>query len=477
MPIPMLPPSALPPFRPHSGEPIYRQIYARLRNAIAEQLLRPGDRIPAARALALELGVARGTVEAAYALLSAEGYVETRAQAGTVVTQQLPPLLPPSIVLTNATAPSTLAAMPATQGPLPFQMGLPALDAFPRKLWARLAARSIRATGQTDMLYPPSAGLPALRTEIATYLQLSRGVACSPEQVFVTSSYRETLQLIAAAVLTRGDQVWVEDPGYAPTAAVLTQAGMLPVPVAVDDEGLQLAQAVQTAPTARAVVVTPAHQSPLCVALSLPRRLALLDWAARHDGWIVEDDYDGEYRYVGRPLPALKSLDHAGRVLYAGTFSKVLFPGVRLAYLVVPPSQLVVFQRAAQACFSGAPLLTQHIVSDFIGAGHFARHLQRMRKLYAERRLLVTQALQQVLGDYVQIHQPPGGMHLILHLRGRRSDRALAARMRADGMAVHALSERSVAHPVRPGLLLSFTNIATAELANQLGQRILALLK
>src|SRR5450830_2041521 len=212
------------PLNPAAGEPLYRQIYTRFRNTIADQLLMPGDRIPSARALAEELGVARGTIEAAYSLLAAEGYVETRGQAGTVVTLGLKPSAPPAPSLSAATIAVSALSLPTVGTlPLPFQMGLPALDAFPRKLWARLAARSIRATGQTDMLYPPSAGLPALRTEIATYLQLSRGVACSPEQVFVTSGYRETLQLIAAAVLTRGDQVWVEDPGYAPTAAVLTQ--------------------------------------------------------------------------------------------------------------------------------------------------------------------------------------------------------------------------------------------------------------
>jgi GntR family transcriptional regulator/MocR family aminotransferase len=317
-----------------AAEPLYRQIYTRFRGAIAEGLLPPEARIPSARALALELGLARGTVEAAYSLLAAEGYVETRGQAGTVVT--------PALARHAATASAASLRAPKakdTAAPFseiislnrPFQLGLPALDAFPRKVWARLAARSIRAMQAEHMVYPPFAGHAPLRAAIATYLQLARGIDCSPSQVFITSGYRNTLELVARAVLQPGDGVWVEDPGYTPTSDLLRQAGMTLAPVAVDADGLVVSHGVATAPRARAAIVTPAHQSPLCVSLSLPRRLALLDWAAQAGAWIVEDDYDGEYRYVSRPLPALKSLDREGRVLYAGTFSKVLFPAVRLA--------------------------------------------------------------------------------------------------------------------------------------------------
>ncbi|EJL93454.1 transcriptional regulator with HTH domain and aminotransferase domain containing protein [Herbaspirillum sp. CF444] len=460
------------------GEAFYRQIYTRFRNAIADRLLKPGARIPSARALAEELGVARGTVEAAYSLLTAEGYVETRGQAGTIVTLGLKPGVHATPTMRHRTVAAPTADSPAPISmPMPFQMGLPALDAFPRKIWSRLAARSIRATAPGDMIYPPQAGVAALRREIATYLQLSRGVACTPEQVFVTSGYRETLQLITGPLLKPGDKVWTEDPGYQPTGQVLIQAGMTPVPVPVDGEGLQVALGMQEAPRARAAIVTPAHQSPLCVSLSLQRRFALLDWAARANAWIVEDDYDGEYRYVGRPLPALKSLDRDGRVLYAGTFSKVLFPGIRLAYLVVPESQIERFAAAGRTMFSGSPVLTQNIVSDFIAEGHFARHVQRMRKLYGERRKIAADGLDGLLGTYLRVDPQPGGMHLILRVRGRRSDKALAAAMRKDGMFVHALSQRAVRYQTPPALLLSFTNIDSAATMEALGRRILKLLE
>ena len=477
----LLPPDLL-LLDPSVGEAFYRQIYLRFRNAIADRLLKPGDRIPSARALAEELGVARGTVEAAYSLLTAEGYVETRGQAGTIVTLGLEPGAQATPAMRDRAVAAPAAGLPMLPPtllpipqPMPFQMGLPALDAFPRKIWSRLAARSIRATAPGDMIYPPQAGVAALRREIATYLQLSRGVACTPAQVFVTAGYRETLQLIAGALLKPGDKVWTEDPGYQPTGQVLMQAGMIPVSVPVDGEGIQVALGVQEAPRARAAIVTPAHQSPLCVSLSLQRRFALLDWAARANAWIVEDDYDGEYRYVGRPLPALKSLDRDGRVLYAGTFSKVLFPGIRLAYLVVPESQIERFAAVGQAMFSGSPALTQSIVSDFIAEGHFARHVQRMRKLYGERRKIAADGLDGLLGKYLRVDPQPGGMHLILRVRGGRSDKALAAAMRKDGMSVHALSQRAVRYQTPPALLLSFTNIDSAATIEALGRRILKL--
>src|SRR6185312_1842647 len=213
------------------------------------------------------------------------------------------------------------------------------------------------------------------------------------------------------------------------------------VPVPVDREGVVVSDGTKLAPRAHAAVVTPAHQSPLCVSLSLPRRLALLDWAARNKAWIIEDDYDGEYRYVSRPLPALKSLDRDGRVLYAGTFSKVLLPSIRLAYLVVPETQVERFEEISQAFAGGSPELTQAIVTAFITEGHFARHIQRMRKLYGERREATVAGLETVLGKHMRIDTQPGGMHLILRLQGRRSDRRLVARMQEDGLYGEALTD------------------------------------
>ena len=293
--MPKTKPGSIPPLDSVSAMPLYRQIYDRVRGAIAEGVLRPGDRIPSARALTKELGLARGTIDTAYALLAAEGYILALGQAGTIVTPDLDPRLANlRPVAPPETAWSTFSFRPDTI--LPFQMGLPALDAFPRKIWARLSARSARAMQPSDMVHPSVYGSPALRAQIAAYLQVSRGIACAPSQVFVTSGYRHTIELITHALLKSGDRVWLENPGYPPTRHLLRHMNIEPVPIPVDQDGLIVSHGLAMAPDAQAAVVTPAHQSPLCVSLSLPRRQALLEWASRNNSWVIEDDYDGEYR-------------------------------------------------------------------------------------------------------------------------------------------------------------------------------------
>jgi GntR family transcriptional regulator/MocR family aminotransferase len=458
---------------PMASAPYYRQIYDRFRGAISSGVLKPGDRVPSARALTKELGLARGTIDAAYSLLAAEGYFLARGQAGTIVTPGLKPRLQPSsaapepssVPLANSYRPDTI---------LPFQMGLPALDAFPRKIWARLSARCARSMQPSDMTYPPVFGAPELRAEIAAYLHMSRGISCSSAQVFVTSGYRHSIQLICQALLKAGDSAWVENPGFPPTRELLGHSQISAVPIPVDNDGLMISEGIRIAPAARLAVVTPAHQSPMGVSLSLPRRLALLDWAGRNGAWIVEDDYDGEYRYVSRPLPALKSLDRDGRVLYSGTFSKVLFPGLRLAYLVVPESLVERFEQVCLAS-AGSPQLTQAIVTAFIKEGHFSRHIQRMRKLYGERRRATTVGLQNVLGQHVRFDELPGGMHLVMRLLDHRSDRQLTARMREAGLFGEALSDWTVGTGGASGALLNFTNIDSQATAESLGRRMLPL--
>jgi len=468
-------PGNIPPLDPAAATPFYRQIYDRFRGAIAGGVLKPGDRIPSARALTKELGLARGTIEAAYSLLAAEGYIQARGQAGTIVTPDLKPQMPVS----KPIPPADGGIAPTSFRPdsiLPFQMGLPALDAFPRKIWARLGARCGRAMQPADMVHPAVSGLPALRAEIAAYLQVSRGIRCSPSQVFVTSGYRHTITLIVHALLKTGDRVWLENPGYPPTRELFRHMQIASVPVPVDRDGMVVSEGIRIAPRARAAVVTPAHQSPLCVSLSLPRRQALLDWAAANDTWIIEDDYDGEYRYVSRPLPALKSLDREGRVLYAGTFSKVLFPSLRLAYLVVPEAEVARFEEMTEALAAGSPELTQAIVTAFITEGHFARHIQRMRRLYAERREMTAAGLESVLASHMRIDAQPGGMHLILRLSGGQSDREIVARMRREGLYAEALTDWMIEGETASALLLNFTNIDSQRTAETLARRISKLL-
>jgi len=472
--------AAFAPLAPHIQEPLYRQLYDRVRSAIAGGTLAPGGRVPSARALAKELGVARGTVELAYELLAAEGYLLARGQAGTVVNPALQPETaapakpPPSLEAPSAPAQDVLSR-PAQL--LPFQMGVPAMDAFPRKIWARLGARYLRGMQAADLDYPPPHGLPALRSAIASYLQVARGIDCGAQQVFITTGFRGCLQLATLALMQPGQRAWVEDPGYPPTRQLLRESGMVPVPVPVDAQGLDVERGIALAPDARMVTVTPAHQSPLSMSLSLPRRQALLDWAAAQGAWVVEDDYDGEYRYASRPLPALASLDRQGRVLYAGTFSKVLFPGIRLAYLVVPQAQVAAFERVARIFFAAAtPAITQATVASFMAEGHFSRHIQRMRQLYAERRTATIAALERGLGGALRAEPQPGGMHLVLRLPGERTDQPLADRLLTHGMAVQALSRWWASDRTDSALLLSFTNCTTPAQAEQLGALIRKLL-
>ncbi|WP_244862945.1 PLP-dependent aminotransferase family protein [Pseudomonas sp. Pc102] len=450
--------------------PVYLQLYQRFREAIDQGRLPPGARVPSLRSLASELNLARGTVEAAYQMLIGEGYLLARGPAGTCVSPRLATApRPPS----RSTRPARPEPRCETQAaPLPFQLGLPALDAFPRKLWARLAARRLRELGGSALMVPDAAGHGPLRASLAGYLGISRGIHCRPEQVFITAGHCASLALVQRALMTPGDAIWLEDPGYLHARQLLQGLGVRCVPVPVDGEGLVVDAGQRLAPDARFALVTPTHQSPTGVALSLPRRLALLERAQRVDGWVLEDDYDSEYRYQGRPLPALKSLDREGRVLYAGTFSKVLYPGLRLAYLVVPEREVERFRGVAAQFGGGCSELLQATTADFIDQGHFARHLKKMRSLYARRRAHTCEALLAHCGEHLDIDLQAGGMHLLARLAVGSDDRHIAERAQAAGLAVIALSPWYLGDGGAPGLLLGFTNVATAEEARGLAGRL-----
>lgn len=451
-----------------ASAPVYRVLYQRMREAILSGQLGAGSRLPSTRALAGTLSVARGTVEAAYELLVAEGYVIGRGAAGSVVNPQLAGTRPVRRDIAASVVPS---AGRQAGGPLPLQNGTPALDAFPRKLWARLSARQARNFPGAALPYQDPAGWWPLRAALANYLAISRGVHCSPEQIMITAGYQGALALAAKLLLQPGDEVWHEDPGYFFTrdALLLAQATIVPVPV--DTQGMDVAAGLRRAPAARMAVVTPSHQAPLGVALSLPRRLALLQWAAEHGAWIVEDDYDSELRYSGAPLPALKSLDQQGRVLYAGSFSKVLFPGLRLGYLVLPDALIERFATASTLWWSAHGWLEQATVAEFMEQGHFSRHVRQMRQLYAARRMALVEALQRYLGEHVDAAPPAGGMHLLGWLRPEASDQACARDARNHRLAPAALSPWCIEARMRPALLLNFTNLP-AEHAAQTVRRL-----
>jgi GntR family transcriptional regulator/MocR family aminotransferase len=438
---------------PAETAPLFLQIAGRLRSAIATGRVTPGARLPSARALAAQLAVARGTVDEAYALLAGEGAILTRGAAGTVVsgTARIEAVEHTPFMFTPE-------ARTEQAAPVPFQMGLPALDAFPRKLWSNLTVQAARAMQPGDLAGADPAGLPVLRQAVAAYLGVARGISCAPAQVLITSGYQGALSLVRSVLLRPGDAVWMEDPGYAMTRLALETAGARVVPIRVDQDGLRVASGIAAAPKAKLAIVTPTHQCPTGVALALPRRLALLAWAADAESWILEDDYDSEFRYVGRPLPSLKSLDRAQRVLYAGTFSKVLSPSLRLGYLVVPPELVAAFLRASRLLTLGQPVLEQGVVAAFMQKGHFARHIRRMRILYADRRRALALALEAAFGARAAVEMAAGGMHLLLRISGA-DDVALAKRAAAAGLAPSALSSHAMAHDCEQGLLLSFTNI------------------
>lgn len=434
--------------------PLQDQLYRRIAGAIADGSLAPGEKLPSTRTLAGELGIARGTVAAAYARLAGEGYLLARGPAGTVVA--------PTLRAASGAPPCPTAAAPAERpppAPLPFQMGLPALDLFPRTLWARLTARAARRLAGGALGYPDPAGLLALREAIAAYLAVSRGVVCRPAQILVTGGYQSALDLVARLLLRPGDAVWFEEPGYFHARQALAASGARLVPVPVDREGMAIELAAERAPEARLAVVTPTHQSPLGVTLSLPRRQALLAWASASSAWILEDDYDGELHYVGRKPPALKSLDAADRVLYAGSFSKTLFPGLRLGYLVIPDSLVADTTALLRLVRHGEPILGQAAVADFMAVGHFARHLKRMRGLYAARRKTLAEAIANAFRNEARIASAPGGMHLLMRFDDEVDDIERVRRAQAHGLAPAALSGQYLGPGRERGLLLGFTNI------------------
>ena len=454
-----------------STVPFYRQIYDRFREGISRGQLLPGDRLPSARSLSSQLGTARGTVDTAYSMLAGEGYIISRGAAGTIVA-------PGIAAAANVNAPdaaplrgrkTSLTSEPSRRAepdlafeqiePRFFQMGLPALDVFPRKVWTRLAMRRARSLNAATMTYPNPLGDPGLRDAIASYLAIARGIKCNAGQVVITSGYQGALGLICRLLLRPRDAVWLEDPGYFLAHQAFEAAGATIVPVPVDEDGLDVEAGLRRDPTARFAVVTPAHQAPLGVSLSLHRRLALLDWARQNGTWIVEDDYDSEFRYHGRPLPALKSLDQSDRVLYVGTFSKVLFPALRLGYLVIPESLIAPFTHHCRVLQPDSSAFSEGVIADFMLQGHFARHIRRMRQLYASRRAALATALAEQLSDRLHIQMTGGGMHLLGRPKTRESDRDLAQRAAALGLAVLPLSAFRIERDCGPGLLLSFTNI------------------
>jgi GntR family transcriptional regulator/MocR family aminotransferase len=442
-------------------------VFDRLRQAILSGSLPPGARLPASRALAEELGVARQTVVIAYERLSAEGYVRARTGSGTFVNTDLPdaapePAAPPPLAgAALSRRGRALAAIPAAASPgaapanalLP--PGVPAPELFPAREWARASARVLRTLDPALTRYPDPQGLPALREQIAAHLAASRGLVAAPECIVVTGGTQLGLRTAADLLLDPGDAAWVEDPGYIAGRGAMRAAGAMPVPVPSDAEGIDVAEGVRRAPAARLALVAPSHATPLGGALPVARRLALLDWAGRADAWVLEDDCDSEFRWEGRPLPPLASLDRAGRVIYCGTFSKTLAPALRLGFAVMPRPLVEPFVRARTLIDRGSDALTQAILAEFMRAGALAPHIRRMRTEYARRRAALLGALARHCPELEPV-AAPGGLHLAAWLADGLDEAAVIAACRARGVGAQPLSAYYAGEERRAGLVIGF---------------------
>ena len=468
--------------------PAYRWLYGALRERILAGSLRSGTRLPSTRDLAVQYEVSRGTVVEAFEELKAEGYIESSTGSGTRVSR----VLPEELLDAGAAKAKETSAQPVRKRKLAdyarrttafdnyeprashaFRANLPALDLFPTDLWAKIAVRRLRSFSIRELLFCGPLGYEPLRRAVAEYLRASRGVNCDAEQIAIVSGVQEALDLTARILAGPGNRVCMEDPGYPGAASAFEAVGARVVPIEVDDEGMKLEW--KKLKDARLVYVTPGHQFPLGVTMSLPRRLQLLEWAGRTGATIFEDDYDSEYRYAGRPVPALQQLDSRGSVLFAGSFSKVLFPTLRMGYAVVPPDLVERFSAVMSITRRHAPMLEQAILCDFISGGHFARHLRRMRQVYSERRAALIDAAKDYWGGLLEIRGVEAGLQTAAWLCGQMDAEAAvvaAARRKVEVVAVNRYS-RSRGLPA--GLQLGFAGFDAREIRRGVRELAVAL--
>ncbi|MBV9784320.1 MAG: PLP-dependent aminotransferase family protein [Acidisphaera sp.] len=447
-------------------------VFDRLRQGILSGTLPANARLPPTRAFAEELGVARQTVVLAYERLAAEGYVRAKTGSGTFVAADLPDAAPPPASLPQAGTArlsrrgTTVTAVPATARPADrsrpglLAAGVPAPELFPTQAWARCAARALAGPGGLAgelASYPDPQGLPALRAQIAAHLAATRGLLAEPDQIVVTAGTQQALRLAAELLLDPGETAWVEDPGYIAGRGALIAAGAEPVAVPSDAEGLDVAAGIRLAPEARLALVAPSHATPLGGALPIGRRLALLDWAARAQAWIVEDDCDSEFRWEGRPLPPLATLDRGGRVIYCGTFSKTLAPALRLGFAVMPAALAGPFVRLRTLGDRGTDAFGQAMLAAFMAQGLLGPHIRRMRTEYAHRRTALLAALSRFCPGLAPI-PTPGGLHLVLRLPSSLNEAGIARAAQARGLGVASLAAYYLGPPRMSGLVVGFAS-------------------
>jgi GntR family transcriptional regulator/MocR family aminotransferase len=462
----------IPELERSSSKPLHQQVYVHLLSAIMAGNLKPRQRLPATRALATDWGVSRNIILLAFEQLTLEGYLSARTGSGTFVADeplQLPDLpQPPATVIQRAApaANSSLRQIAETQIQhrhtsfrkeiRPFQTSLPSLRDFPFQIWNRLAMQVYRGLHIQHLGYGDAAGHWPLREAIAGYVSVNRAVRCSPEQVVLVQGTQQALFLTGSLLLQPGDGFWMEDPGYTSACATLRAVGGIACPIPISPQGLDINYALTHYPHAHVAYVTPSHQYPLGCTMPYPTRKCLLDWAAQNEGWIIEDDYDSELRFCGRSLPSLQGLDQAGRVIYIGTYSKTLFPALRIGYVILPNPELAqLFIRAKALLDRQGPLVEQLILTKFIQEGHFGRHLRRMQQLYEQKQTWLLDALKGLVTPQGPLISDMG-MHLLVWLPEGMDDKAVSDELAKHGVIAPSLSDYTLMHRKPPALLLGY---------------------
>lgn len=462
-----------------ASKPLHRQICDGYKTAILHGHMKAGQQVPSTRSLSLELGISRIPILDAYAHLLAEGYLESRAGAGTFVSRSLPEQRP-QVSPNQSTGPrirpesrkvsrrSSLVpnrvSTPWTHGTGAFSVGQLAFDHFPMRVWSNLLSRHARNVRASSLNYGDPTGSKEFRETIATYLRTSRAVNCESRQILVVSGSQQALDLSARVLLDPGSRVWVEEPSYSLMRHALVLAGCDLIPVPVDENGLNVAAGIKSCRQAKAAYVTPSHQFPLGVTMSASRRLQLLDWAKRAGAWIIEDDYDSEYRYESMPIASLQGLDHSSRVIYIGTFSKTLFPALRLGYIVVPADLVDRFSAVRRSMDIFPPYLYQEVLADFISQGHFARHIRRTRLIYSERRNALVSAIRNEFGTELEVVGAEAGMHVVVRLPKGLRDREISARAADQNLWLWPLSSSYLSEQARQGFILGFGSTPAEEM-------------
>jgi len=464
----------------NSGTPLHRQIYDAYRGAILRGDLHPGQQIPSSRILTTELQVSRFPVLNAYAQLLAEGYFESRVGAGTFVSASLPEQLMSVVQAAASPAQIPSGARPVSRRSLryptfdrlhtmrgwgAFGVHQPAFDQFPFQIWSRLVARHSHSPQANAIHHIDPRGSEAFREEICAYLRTARGVKCDTQQIMVVSGSQQALDITTRVLFDPGSRVWVEEPGYRLERIILAAAGCHLCPVPVDSEGIDVSAGIKHHRKARAAFVTPSHQYPLGSTMSASRRLQLLNWAQSSGAWIIEDDYDSEYRYESQPIASLQGLDANARVIYIGTFSKVLFPSLRIGYIVIPLDLIDKFVAVRFAMDIFPPYLYQEVLADFMRMGHFGRHIRRMRQLYRERRTALVKSLKDEFGDSVQVHGAEAGMHFVITLPNIASDKEVTERAAKERIWLLPLSTCYSGEKKRQGFILGFGSTPAGQMA------------